>query len=336
MSYYVESNALPSVLHEDGNPRNEFDTLWNLSSEGNECSPEDSTWSPIGNERTHAGNARKPSETTRSHAGNARSLADNTLSPIDNIRNPTSNLRSPVDIGRSPAGNAQSPRSNNHGGGLSSYLRCPQELRTNLCQMCREIQVRVHRSITIRGVPRLFLLRRLFCLYWIIVVSLLIYLKLYFPLYLISTVSRNTLEEFRSDWCRVREARTNWRSLLSSCDWNARWGEPLEGWSEENSTDPNMSYVSLMTINPAGEFSRISIQSQTSSGQPKSVGGDSWVIHVRGPSTLAPTIIDHGNGTYEALFLVMEPGKYWVHVYLDYTLCNGLKDPPDNWFAMGK
>ncbi|XP_031560250.1 uncharacterized protein LOC116296382 [Actinia tenebrosa] len=301
MSYYVESNALPSVLHEDDNTGNDFETLLNLSSAArNERNPEDDARDRVGNARSPAGNAHRNVDTTRS-----------------------------------PAGNAQSRGTNDDEGGLSSYLRCPQELRNNVCQMCREIRIRIHRSITIRGVPRLFLLRRLFCLYWIIVVSLLIYLKLYFPLYLISTVSRNTLEEFRGDWCRVREARTKWLSLLSPCDGNTRWGNQLEGWSEENSTDPIMSYISLMTINPAGEFSRISIQSQTTSGYPKSIGGDSWVVHVRGPSTLAPTVIDHGNGTYEALFLVMEPGKYWVHVYLDYTLCNGYKDPPDYWFAKG-
>lgn len=326
MSYYEETNAMQSVLHEDGTARNDFDTLWNLRSSGNESIPE--------NARSPAGNARRFLDTTRNPARNARILED-TWSLTSNIRSSLSNPRGPVNTSSGPAGNAQSPSSND-GGGLSSYLRCPQELRSNVCQMCREIQVRIHRSITIRGVPRLFLLRRLFCLYWIIVVSLLIYLKLYFPLYLTSTVSRNTLEEFRSDWCRVREARSNWRSLLSPCDGNTGWGEPPQGWSEENSTDPNMSFISLMTINPAGEFSRISIQSQTSRGQPKSFGGDSWVVHVRGPSSLAPSVIDHGNGTYEALFLVMEPGKYWVYAYLDYTLCNGYKDPPDNWFAMGK
>ncbi|KAK3732558.1 hypothetical protein QZH41_017847 [Actinostola sp. cb2023] len=234
----------------------------------------------------------------------------------------------------SPASHGQSPEGNDHQT-LSPHIRFQQELRNDWCQFCREIQIRIYRSVTIRGLPRLFLLKRLFCLYWIIVVCLFIFLKLYFPLYLTSTVSRNTLEEFRTDWCRVRKARNDWTSLLSPCEYGTQWGRHLEGWSKANSTDPNMSYISLMNIKAAGEFSRFTIQTQTSDGRLKQIGGDSWRIQILGPSSLAPTIIDHKNGTYEVLFLVMEPGEYRVVVFLDYTLCQGFKDPPDSWFIAG-
>ena len=209
-------------------------------------------------------------------------------------------------------------------------------LQIGICRLCVYLRARVNRVVTLRGLPRLFLVRRAFCVYWAIVVTLFIYLKLYFPLYLTSTVSRNTLEEFRHDWCLVRSLRTDWKRLLKPCEGNTAWGSSVPGFGIENQTSAEMSYISLMTIRPVGEFSRFSIQSQTADGVPRLSGGDAWRVRVRGPSVFAPTVLDHENGTYEVMFLVLEPGKYRAEVFLDYSLCNGLKEPPDHWFMVGK
>lgn len=56
---------------------------------------------------------------------------------------------------------------------------------------------------------------------------------------------------------------------------------------------------------------------------------------MRGPSSVAVTVFDHNNGTYEALFLITEPGAYQVIIYLDYSLCDAFKDPPRDWFIKG-
>ena len=53
----------------------------------------------------------------------------------------------------------------------------------------------------------------------------------------------------------------------------------------------------------------------------------------RGPTSVA--VIDHNNGTYEALFLITEPGVYKLMIYLDYCLCDGYKNPPRDWFIIG-
>ena len=85
-----------------------------------------------------------------------------------------------------------------------------------------------------------------------------------------------------------------------------------------------------------GHFSRFFIQSVTGDEEPKSVGGDSWRVYIRdGPASLSPIVLDHNNGEYEVLFLVLEPGLYSAQVYLDYTLCDGFRDPPRNWFQIG-
>lgn len=219
---------------------------------------------------------------------------------------------------------------------LYDILRCPPGLRRKLRQFCTSAQVLVTRGRTLRGVPRVFVLRRAFFLFWALTVTLFVYLKWYFPLYLTSTVNRNSLEEFREDWCRVRRVVTDWELLRATCQGNTKFGVNLPGWSMENRTDPRQSFIPIMDIKHAGEFSRFSIQSQTSNGQPKTVGGDDWRVLIWGPSALAPTVIDHGNGTYEVLFLILEPGNYFASIVLDYSMCDGMKNPPDYWFMLGK
>ena len=142
-------------------------------------------------------------------------------------------------------------------------------------------------------------------------------------------------ERFVAEWCRQRHARVDWKLFLAPCKDNMAWGATKEGWGKENATDAMMSYISMFSIRPAGEFSKFSIQSQTSGGRPKTIGGDAWRVHMIGPSSIAPTVFDHGNGTYEVLFLALEPGLYSVEIMLDYSLCNGMRDPPDDWFIVG-
>ena len=59
-------------------------------------------------------------------------------------------------------------------------------------------------------------------------------------------------------------------------------------------------------------------------------------MYLEGPSYLAGTVFDHNDGTYEVLFLIKEPGVYKINMILDYTLCDGLIDPPIDWFQNGR
>lgn len=75
----------------------------------------------------------------------------------------------------------------------------------------------------------------------------------------------------------------------------------------------------------------------TSNRKLKTIGGDSWRVYIRvGPSSIAPVVFDLNNGLYEVLFLVLEPGSYTAQIWLDYTLCDGFRDPPENWFRKGR
>ncbi|KAL9952752.1 hypothetical protein ACROYT_G040047 [Oculina patagonica] len=84
-----------------------------------------------------------------------------------------------------------------------------------------------------------------------------------------------------------------------------------------------------------GHSSKVYIQSVTVLNHTKTFGGDAWRVRVNGRADLTATVHDMENGTYQAVFLPMEPGTYSLHIVLDYTLCHGLKNPPPDWFRKG-
>ena len=145
----------------------------------------------------------------------------------------------------------------------------------------------------------------------------------------------DSLREFALKWCKVRRAHRDVETILKPCrdlSWNP---VPFPGRDVANQTDASKSEISLFEIRPAGEFSRFVIQSKTSAGRIKSSGGDFWRILLRGPATISPTVFDLSNGSYEVLFLVVEAGIYSLDVTLDYSLCDGYRDPPKDWFIIG-
>ena len=142
-------------------------------------------------------------------------------------------------------------------------------------------------------------------------------------------------QDFRRQWLRQRRARVDWQSIIRPCVDNMAWGQVKTHWVKQNRSSTVTSDVIFWDIRPAGEFSKIFIQSKTSDNRTKMIGGDTWRVYVRGPSSVAPTVFDHNNGTYEALFLITEPGVYQLMIYLDYSLCDGFKDPPHDWFIKG-
>lgn len=141
--------------------------------------------------------------------------------------------------------------------------------------------------------------------------------------------------DFIQTWCLVKRMRTDWKQVLRPCAERMAWGANVGDWHPQNRTDADKSYLVRWDIRPAGQFSRFDIQSVTENNAHKTIGGDSWRVHIRGPSSLSPTVIDHNNGKYQISFLVLEPGKYDVEVVLEYSLCDGYKDPPKDWFIKG-
>lgn len=150
-----------------------------------------------------------------------------------------------------------------------------------------------------------------------------------------SRAIHSRFDDFRRDWFRQHRARVDWKSILKPCINNTQWGLEKTYWGKENRSSARTSQVVYQDIRPAGEFSKIFIQSKTADNRTKLIGGDSWRVHLHGPSSLGATVFDHENGTYEILFLIMEPGNYQVIIFLDFSLCDGLKEPPADWFIKG-
>lgn len=142
--------------------------------------------------------------------------------------------------------------------------------------------------------------------------------------------------DFIKTWCRLKRMRMDWKHVLRPCVDNMEWGKNKDFQHSQSRTDAAKSYLILWDIRPAGQFSRFEIQSVTQDNLDKTVGGDSWRVHIRGPSSMSPTVVDHANGKYEVIFLVLEPGNYNIEVILEYSLCDGYKDPPRDWFIKGQ
>jgi hypothetical protein len=151
--------------------------------------------------------------------------------------------------------------------------------------------------------------------------------------------AKNTISQkndFRYDWLRMHLARTDWREILRPCSNQMAWGTLKSGWGKANRSSARTSDINYMDIQPSGQFSRIFIETRTASGRKKTIGGDFWRVFFTGPAYVSATVFDHQNGTYEAIALLMETGNYTVRAYLDYSLCDGLRDPPEDWFRVGK
>eukprot|EP00794_Sanderia_malayensis_P010106 gene10106-11141_t len=94
-----------------------------------------------------------------------------------------------------------------------------------------------------------------------------------------------------------------------------------------------MSKIISFEVKPAGEHSKFTIATFNSLGEEKAIGGDSIRVTFRGMTTVAANVFDMSNGKYDVIALLMHPGKYDVDVRLDYTMCQGLIDPPMEWFV---
>ena len=144
---------------------------------------------------------------------------------------------------------------------------------------------------------------------------------------------RKNVVDFKLAWCQIRMRRYDWKNMIGHCLKQVPWdATPLD---EKLQTRASISYVTHMDIKPAGFVSKIYIQSVSIENRNKTIGGDSWRVDIRGPSNMAATVHDNNNGLYEAVFLIEEPGLYRAEIVLDYSLCEGFKDPPLDWFIRG-
>ena len=140
-------------------------------------------------------------------------------------------------------------------------------------------------------------------------------------------------KEFKKQWFRVQKQRVDWKQILAPCANNTIVGQTPPGWGKENATSLKNSYVEYMDIRPAGQFSKFFIRTKTDDGRHKVIGGDFWKVILFGPAIVAATVFDHGNGSYEAVALIADPGSYSLVAIVERTLCEGMLDPTPQFIA---
>lgn len=139
---------------------------------------------------------------------------------------------------------------------------------------------------------------------------------------------------FYKYWTLQRQRRFNYTAIMLPCQHDMEWRPYYPDRNASVITSAKTSRAHL-EVKPAGQFTRLIIQSYNLLNTTKYIGGDTWRIFLRGKFSVPVTMIDHRNGTYEAFFLITIPGRYYVELYLEYTLCDGYKDPPPEWFLRG-
>ena len=139
-------------------------------------------------------------------------------------------------------------------------------------------------------------------------------------------------EHFKYHMCRERRHRMDWEDIFKSCKDFMMFGA---GIYNKHRTNTNFSYILDLDVRPAGEYSSFRIQTHDQSNFPKTIGGDSWRVFIKGPASLEALVYDLHNGLYETSFLILEPGEYTVEVALQGSSCSAFVDPPNDWFKKG-
>ncbi|XP_065068898.1 uncharacterized protein LOC135694137 [Rhopilema esculentum] len=132
------------------------------------------------------------------------------------------------------------------------------------------------------------------------------------------------------------EERFNWEQILEPCKSDLKWKFRTPQHQEnQRRTSAIDSVIVYLEVNPAGYYSKFILHTKTRDGKAKSVGGDSWRAFLTGTAEQSGIVYDNNDGTYEIWFFIAEPGNYELNLVLDYSLCDGLRDPPDRWFEKG-
>lgn len=128
-------------------------------------------------------------------------------------------------------------------------------------------------------------------------------------------------------------AATDLTSTQSSClgktSWKARYYYNLS-----IQTDIRYCNYSLRTSRDK-DIVKLTITTFDSLQRQKVIGGDSWRLFVQGAVYFNADVIDKMDGTYEARFGLPVSGDYKFKFELEYSLCDGIRDPPTWWFING-
>lgn len=143
----------------------------------------------------------------------------------------------------------------------------------------------------------------------------------------------STNYSFVKEMCKERLHRMDWKEILKPCEEKLTFGSSLYS---TNRTSVNYSYITDKIIRNTGEYSSFKIKTHDTYNSPKTYGGDTWRVFIKGAAYFEPYVYDLNSGEYEVTFLILDPGIYTVNIVLEGTLCSSFVNPPHDWFKKGK
>ena len=124
----------------------------------------------------------------------------------------------------------------------------------------------------------------------------------------------------------------SWRDLIVPCINDMSWKNKSIGARTKTNLDFSDIFIKS---HPPGRENDVIIHSRNHLKQRKYYGGDYFWVNIIGSASTYVDITDNLNGTYIGKFELIEAGKYILDISLEYTLCDGLRDPPKWWFKKG-
>jgi len=92
-------------------------------------------------------------------------------------------------------------------------------------------------------------------------------------------------------------------------------------------------YKSVLTNLHVG---KVYIETFDRRGSKKKQGGDSWRSIITGrEQQVSVQLNDLSDGSYQGWFLLLYPGQFALEIVLENSLCEGITDPPLDWFQRG-
>ena len=130
--------------------------------------------------------------------------------------------------------------------------------------------------------------------------------------------------------------RFDWREILGPCQHDMAWKYRNSSHKERSlRTSARESLISDYEINSAGCYTKFILMTKTEDGATKKIGGDYWRAFLTGAGHQNGVVYDLKDGTYEIWFHIKDPGNYTLNLILEFSLCDGLRDPPAGWFERG-
>jgi len=141
------------------------------------------------------------------------------------------------------------------------------------------------------------------------------------------------IKHFKSEYIQRQLTPLSLEQISSPCMNRIDWVKRLR--DRKNLTYAPNTVVKLEKISK-NETYKIELYTYDKIGKNKTFGGDSWLVKIKSDITsFSIDLSDNLDGSYTSYFSLPQAGTYGVYIILEYSLCEGLLDPPLDFFKTG-